>query len=195
MPKINRSGQAKVLTKTEMSRLFRAFNSQSHKVIFAICRYTTERIGAVLKLEPLDVFDAKGKVRPIITFRGINRKGSRGKPGKTRQVPVHPGLREILEAYAVPKGSKWLFPNPSDPTKHISRQAVDLGLRRACDRAGLGDVGISTHSFRRTAITELANSGVNIRVIQEITGHANLGQLKTYIEVSEEQVKEAIKFL
>ncbi len=178
-----------------MSKLFRAFNLQSHRVIFTICRYTTERIGAVLKLEPLDVFDAKGKVRPIITFRGINRKGSRGKPGKTRQVPVHPGLKEVLEAYEVPKGSKWLFPNPEDPTKHITRQAVDRALRRACDRAGLGDVGISTHSFRRTAITELANSGVNIRVIQEITGHANLGQLRTYIEVSEEQVKEAIKFL
>jgi integrase/recombinase XerD len=195
MPKINRSGQAKVLTKTEMSRLMRSFGLPSHKLIFAIARYTTERVGAILKLETLDVYDVRGKVRPILTFKGANRKGYKGKPGKTRQVPIHPNLKELLDSYELPKSSKWLFPNGDNPLKHISRQAADEALRRACDKAGLGDSGISTHSFRRTAITELANSGVNIRVIQEITGHSNLSQLKTYIEVSEEQVKEAIKFL
>lgn len=195
MPKINRCGQAAVLSRQEMSRLFRAMQSPSHRLIFAICRYTTERISAVLKLEVLDVYDTRGKVRPIITFRGSNRKGHAGKPGKTRQVPVHPRLRELLDAYEGMPGSKWMFPNPSDPTKHISRQAADEALRRACFKAGLGDVGVSTHTFRRTAITELANSGVHVRVIQEVTGHSSLAQLKTYIEVSEEQVKEAIKLL
>ena len=195
MPKINRCGQAAVLSRQEMARLFRAIQSPSHRLIFAICRYTTERISAVLKLEILDVYDTKGKVRPIITFKGINRKGSRGKPGKTRQVPVHPRLKELLDGYEVTPLCKWLFPNPVDPTKHISRQAADEALRRACLKAGLGDAGVSTHTFRRTAITELANSGVQIRVIQEITGHASLAQLKTYIEVSEDQVKEAIKLL
>lgn len=173
----------------------RSFTSPSHKLIFSIARYTTERVGAILKLEILDVYDIKGKPRPILTFKGANRKGYKGKPGKTRQVPVHGHLMELLKSYELPKNTKWLFPNPDNPLKHISRQAADDALRRACDKAGLGDAGISTHSFRRTAITELANSGVNIRVIQEITGHSNLGQLKTYIEVSEEQVREAIKFL
>lgn len=195
MPKINGCGQAAVLSRQEMARLFRAMSSKNHRLIFAICRYTTERISAVLALEPLDVYDTKGKVRPIITFRGVNRKGSKGKPGKTRQIPTHPRLRELLDGYEVPQGSKWLFPNSSDPTKHITRQAVDEGLRRACEKAGLGDAGVSTHTFRRTAITELANSGVNIRVIQEVTGHASLAQLKSYIEVSEKQVKEAINLL
>ncbi len=195
MPKINRSGQSKVLTKNEMSRLMRAFKTPSHKIIFSICRYTTERISAVLKLEILDVYDTKGKVRPILTFKGINRKGYKGRPGKTRQVPVHPALKELLAAYERPTGSKWLFPNSNNPLKHITRQSVDEALRRACDRAGLGELGISTHSFRRTAITELAAAGIHISVIQAITGHASLGQLKSYIEVSEEQVREAIKSL
>jgi integrase/recombinase XerD len=195
MPKINRCGQATVLSRQEIARLFRVISSQNHRLIFAICRYTTERITAVLKLEPLDVYDTRGKVRPIITFRGVNRKGSKGKPGKTRQVPVHPRLKELLDEYEIPQGGKWLFPSPNDSTRHITRQSVDEALRRACEKAGLGDAGVSTHSFRRTAITELANSGVSIRVIQEVTGHASLTQLKAYIEVSEDQVKEAIKLL
>lgn len=194
MPKQNRSGQSKVLTKSEISRLMRAFKTPAHRLIFSICRYTTERVSATLKLEILDVYDTKGKVRPILTFKGANRKGYAGKPGKTRQVPVHPALEELLEAYELPTGTKWLFPG-KDPKKHLRRQSVDAALRSACDRAGLGDLGISTHSFRRTAITELAQAGIHISVIQAITGHASLGQLKTYIEVSEEQVQEAIKFL
>ncbi|AFZ22365.1 tyrosine-type recombinase/integrase [Allocoleopsis franciscana] len=195
MPKVNRSGQAKVLSKVEMSKIMRSFQSPSHKLIFAICRYTAERISAVLKLETLDVFDVKGKVRPVITFKGANRKGYKNKPGKTRQIHLHPALKELLEAYEIPVGSKWLFPSRDNPLNHLARQSADEALRRACSHAGLGDAGISTHSFRRTAITELDKSGVSIRVIQEVTGHRNIGQLKTYIEVSEAQVTEAIKLL
>lgn len=195
MPKVNRVGQAKVLSKPEMSKLFKAFRHDDHRLIFGICRYTAERIGAVLQLQPLDVYDAKGKVRPILTFRGRTRKGSNHKPGKTRQVPVHPALAEMIANYPVVKGQKWLFPSPWDDQRHISHQAIDLALRTACDRAGLGDRGISTHSFRRTAITELAKSGVNIRVIQRITGHAKLEQLSSYIEVSEEEVVAALESL
>ncbi len=195
MPKVNRVGQAKVLTKTEMSKLFKAFRHDDHRLIFGICRYTAERVGAVLQLQPLDVYDAKGVVRPILTFRGRTRKGSNHKPGKTRQIHVHPALTEMLAAYPVPKGAKWLFPSPRDATKHITIQAADLALRTACDRAGLGDRGISTHSFRRTAITELAKAGVNIRVIQKITGHAKLEQLSSYIEVSDEEVIAAMESL
>lgn len=195
MPKVNRSGKSKVLTKAEMSKLMRAFQSPSHKLIFSLCRYTTERITAVLKLEILDVYDAKGHPRPVLTFKGCNRKGYRGKPGKTRQLHVHDRLMELLLAYELPQNSKWLFPNPNDPTKHLSRQTADAALRRACNHAGLGDAGVSTHSFRRTAITELDQAGVSLRVIQELTGHRNLGQLKSYIEVSEAQVREAVKLL
>lgn len=195
MPKINRAGQAKILTKPEMARLFRAFRHDDHRLIFGICRYTAERIGAVLQLQPLDAYDPKGNVRPIITFRGKTRKGSNHKAGKTRQVPIHAALHEMLEAYPREKGAKWLFPSPLDPNKHISHQALDLALRTACDRAGLGDRGISTHSFRRTAITELAKAGVGIRTIQKITGHAKLEQLTTYIEVSEEEVIAALESL
>lgn len=195
MPKINGTGQAKVLTKQEMSKLFKAFRHQDHRLIFGICRYTAERIGAVLQLQPLDVYDLKGNVRPILTFRGHTRKGSNHKPGKTRQVPVHPALNEMLVSYELPKGSKWLFPSPTDLNKHLTQQSADLALRTACDRAGLGDRGISTHSFRRTAITELAKAGVGIRVIQKITGHAKLEQLSTYIEVSEEEVISALETL
>lgn len=48
--------------------------------------------------------------------------------------------------------------------------------------------GVSTHSFRRTALTQISNAGIPLRVIQEISLHRNLEQLQKYLEVSNEQV-------
>lgn len=192
MPKNNRNGQAAILSPQQLNKLFKAMPSSHHRLIFNICRYTTERISAVLKLQISDVYEKKGAPKSIIVFRGSTRKASAGKPGKTREVPVHPRLRELLIAYKVPTETSWLFPNPYNLRSHLSRQAVDEALRRACEKAGLEGMGISTHSFRRTAITELANNGTGIKIIQKITGHASLSQLSAYIEVSERQVEEAI---
>jgi len=55
--------------------------------------------------------------------------------------------------------------------------------------------GVSTHSFRRTALTSLSNAGVPLRVIQEISGHQSLTALQKYLEVNEEQVANAIQAL
>ncbi|MHC5722581.1 MAG: tyrosine-type recombinase/integrase [Nostoc sp.] len=47
---------------------------------------------------------------------------------------------------------------------------------------------MSTHSFRRTALTQMSNAGIPLRVIQEISGHRNLEQLQRYLEVTDAQV-------
>ncbi len=46
----------------------------------------------------------------------------------------------------------------------------------------------STHSFRRTALTQMSNAGIPLRVVQEISGHRNLEQLQRYLEVSDDQI-------
>ncbi|WP_442939264.1 tyrosine-type recombinase/integrase [Nostoc sp.] len=51
---------------------------------------------------------------------------------------------------------------------------------------------MSTHSFRRTALTQMSNASIPLRVIQEISGHRNLEQLQRYLEVSDEQVPRRV---
>ena len=70
---------------------------------------------------------------------------------------------------------------------------ADHLLRVACEKVGLK--GVSTHSFRRTALTQMHNTGVPLRHIQEISGHRNLGTLQRYLEVSTEQKERAIAFI
>jgi integrase/recombinase XerD len=66
-------------------------------------------------------------------------------------------------------------------------------LRKAFERAGIE--GASTHSFRRTALTQMSNAGIPLRIIQEISGHSNLEQLQRYLEVLPDQVRGAVSAL
>ena len=67
---------------------------------------------------------------------------------------------------------------------------ADKILRDACKRVGLE--GVSTHSFRRTALTMMSSAGITLRVIQEISGHKDLGTLQRYLEVTPEQKRDAV---
>ena len=59
----------------------------------------------------------------------------------------------------------------------------------------MGLEGVSTHSFRRTALTNMSNAGIGLRIIQEISGHRDLSQLQNYLEVTEAQVLGAVASL
>lgn len=193
--KINRYGQAKVLTPKEYSKIRKQLPQSWQKLLFEILWYTGERVGAVCQLEWRYVYEKPGVARDVILFNARTRKSSAGKPARTRVVPIHENLMEAIALYELPwKQTKWMFPG-RDLDNHVWRQTVDAALRTACDRAGLGGLGISTHSFRRTLITRLSDKGVSARTIQQVTGHASLNSVQTYIECDERKIKEAIDLL
>ena len=88
--------------------------------------------------------------------------------------------------------SDYLFFNqsPTQNTKGEQRplpvQSFDKELRRVCDWNGLS--GVSSHSFRRTQLTELYREGWSLREIQHISGHKSLQSLQEYLDVDKEQV-------
>lgn len=75
----------------------------------------------------------------------------------------------------------------------MTRAAADTILKSACQRVGL--IGVSTHSFRRTALTRMHNAGVPLRVIQEISGHSSLETLQRYLEVTDQQIVDAVNVI
>ena len=154
--------------------------SPKMRSLFSICRYTGCRVSEARQLKADDL------VGGYIVFRRETTKGKKG----TRQVVIHPKLKAVLEEVGLP-ASGYLFPGRRGGP--ITRQACDLALRTVCDRIGLE--GHSTHSFRRTTLTRLSNAGVPLRVIQEISGHRSLQELQRYLEVSPEQVEDAISSL
>ena len=120
------------------------------------------------------------------TFRKSTTKGKL----KTRVVDIQPGLAQLLADYQPSTGAGALFPGMQGRSLTLTRFMADKVLKAACDRIGL--VGVSTHSFRRTALTMMSSAGIPLRVIQEISGHNDLGTLQRYLEVSPEQKKRAV---
>ena len=169
--KVDRNGQAEVLSEEQLNELLR-YLSNPHRAIFAICYYTSCRVSEALKLRAEDM------VGDRVVFRASTTKTK-----KTREVKLASKLKSVLAETPLP-GSGYLFPGRKGG--HLSRQATDLALRKACDYLGLK--GMSTHSFRRTGITKLHDAGVPLRRIQARTGHLSLGNLALYVDVNQAEV-------
>ena len=66
------------------------------------------------------------------------------------------------------------------------------GIEENLKKAGLDNYGFSTHKLRHTAATIMyQNAGVDIRVLQEILGHTNLGTTEIYTHISNTQLEQA----
>lgn len=187
--KVQGHGQAKILTTDEIRRLFaEGLTSARDRGLFGLCLYTACRIDEGCTLATADVFSERGVVLPSVTIRKGNTKGKQ----ETRQIPVAAPLRRYLEDYQSQAGKLVLFPGRHG-RGHLHPRSADALLRAAYVRVGIE--GASTHSFRRTALTAMSAAGVPLRVIQEISGHRSLQALQRYLEVSEQQIENAIAVL
>ncbi|HAZ48793.1 MAG TPA: integrase [Cyanobacteria bacterium UBA11369] len=186
--KINRYGQSKILTPQEIELLFnQGLTNERDRTLFAVCLFSACRIAEACTLLTEDVYNRAGEVRSVLIVRKSNTKGKLA----TRNIPVLEDLRIILKAYRKLAGRIYLFPGRYCGYLHPDTAA--RFLREACDRIGIE--GVSTHSFRRTALTQMSNAGIPLRIIQEISGHRNLEQLQRYLEVHPNQVTGAIASL
>ena len=177
--KVAGNGQGKILTPEELKLLFaEGFTRERDRALFGICLFTGCRISEALALQTSDI---KGGT---LTFRKSTTKGKL----KTRVVDIQPGLAQLLAEYPTSPGA--LFPGMRGRSLTLTRFMADKILKAACGRVGLE--GVSTHSFRRTALTMMSSAGIPLRVIQEISGHNDLGTLQRYLEVTPEQRRKAV---
>ncbi len=160
-----------------MPRDSEAQPAKRDRALFAICLFTGCQVSEALALHTTDIRGG------ALTFRKCTTKGKL----KTRVVDIQPGLAQLLEDYQPKPGP--LF-RGGRPGTVLTRFMADKILKTACFRVGL--VGVSTHSFRRTALTQMANAGIPLRHIQEISGHNDLGTLQRYLEVTLEQRRKAV---
>lgn len=195
MAKNNRSGQSTIISDVDYRKIRKHLNNRQ-QLLLDIAWYTGERWGAIVQLLVTDVYADPSRSIPykLITFRAATRKGSPDGRRTTRQIPIHPQLEQYLLAFK-PSPSGWLFPARLDESRHISLNGAAWFFCKAIVEARLAGKGISTHSTRRSFITHLHEKGVDIRTIQQITGHSDLKSLQRYVEVSPERVASAIALL
>ncbi|MCF3939547.1 site-specific tyrosine recombinase XerD [Gordonia sp. Z-3] len=118
----------------------------------------------------------------------------RGKGGKERVVPVGGPAVEALEAYLV-RGRPTLV-RRSEPALflnvrggRLSRQSAWQVLVDAAQRAGL-DTAVSPHTLRHSFATHLLDGGADVRVVQELLGHASVTTTQVYTLVTVNTMRE-----
>lgn len=119
----------------------------------------------------------------------------RGKGRKERVVPVGGYAADALSAYLVRvrpalasagKGTPALFLNSRGA--QLSRQSAWAILKTAAARAGVEDV--SPHTLRHSFATHLMSGGADVRVVQELLGHASVTTTQIYTAVTQDALRE-----
>jgi integrase/recombinase XerD len=119
-----------------------------------------------------------------------------GKGGKDRVVPVGSFARAAIDAYlvrgrptfvAAGGGSAALFLNARGG--RLSRQSAWTILQATAERAGLR-VAIGPHTLRHSFATHLLDGGADVRVVQELLGHASVTTTQVYTLVTVDKLRE-----
>lgn len=121
-----------------------------------------------------------------------------GKGGKQRIVPVGSYARQALDQYLVrarptlaaaartASASPAVFLNARGG--RLTRQGAWGALRAAAGRAGID--GVSPHTLRHCFATHLLDGGADVRVVQELLGHASVSTTQVYTLVTADKLRE-----
>jgi len=133
----------------------------------------------------LDVDDVDTETRSVLL---------RGKGGKQRVVPVGRPAVESLDAYLIrgrpalaSRGTPALFLNVRGG--RLSRQSAWKVLQTAADAAGISSA-VSPHTLRHSFATHLLDGGADVRVVQELLGHASVTTTQIYTLVTVGALRE-----
>ena len=156
----------------------------------------SEAIG--LDIDDLDLVIGDGPARLPAAVRVPAAIRLAGKGGRQRMVPAGSYAREALEAYLVrarPTFAVAARRGPASPAVflnarggRLTRQGAWAALRAAAGRAGLAEV--SPHTLRHSFATHLLDGGADVRVVQELLGHASVTTTQVYTLVTVDRLRE-----
>lgn len=178
----------KAITIAQMESVLAATDGDEHqqlrdKALLELLYATGARISEAVALNVDDVLD--GEVVRLF-----------GKGNKQRVVPVGSYARAAIEAYLVRVRPVFSARGTATPAlflgsrgQRMSRQNAWIIIRAAAERAHLG-VEISPHTFRHSFATHLLAGGADVRVVQELLGHASVSTTQIYTLVTADSLRD-----
>ena len=125
-----------------------------------------------------------------------------GKGDKERLAPLSGPARAAIGAFRAlldegspgMAASPWLFP-ASSATGHMTRQAFARDLKRVAAAAGIAPERVSPHVLRHAFASHLLQNGADLRVVQDLLGHADIATTQIYTHVLDERAKAMVRDL
>jgi integrase/recombinase XerC len=113
-----------------------------------------------------------------------------GKGSKQRQVPISPPASAAVEAWLTHGRAPMASPDSPADALFFNRRGRRLGprdVRRLLDRRAPSPT--HPHALRHSFATHLLDGGADLRVVQELLGHASLQTTQVYTHVSKEHLR------
>jgi site-specific recombinase XerD len=164
-----------VLSKEEVKRVIEAASNPKHMLVLKCLYGMGLRVSELVGLKVSDIDFERGMV-----------KVESGKGEKDRYVMLPIGLRQELKSYLeVEKPGKYVF---SGRNGKYTIKSVQKVFEHAARKAGICKEA-SCHTLRHSFATHLLESGVDIRYIQSLLGHARLQTTQVYTHVADNRLR------
>ncbi len=124
----------------------------------------------------------------------------RGKGRKERLVPLTAKAKLAMSEYLVllkqtgTDGGAFLFPAATE-TGYLARQVFGRDLKRVAGAAGISAARISPHVLRHAFASHLLQNGADLRIVQQLLGHADIATTQIYTHVLDERAKAMVRDL
>ena len=187
--------QARALGAAEMEQVLEHVNAGRHahrnRCFILLTHLAGLRVGEVASLRWLDVMTADGQIKDEVRLLPEMTKGKHA-----RTVFISTRLRQELQQYAdiyrraAPLECP-LFYSQKDARKGFTANSLTKTVAKLYRGAGLD--GATSHSGRRTFLTNLANKGTAIHLLRTLAGHRSISTTATYLYSSPTQLKAAVE--
>ena len=197
--------QAKVLSEKEIKKVVKLIESKRHasrnRCMFLMTHMSGARIGEVASLRICDVLASDGSIKSEVYLSAQQTKGSKGRTlylseKLQREIELYLKTRFKLKdllAVTLTDTSRTLFANQKDCHRGFSASTACQMFHYWYKEAKIE--GASSHSGRRGFITNLANKGVHVRILQELAGHSSIAVTQKYIDVNQDKLRIAVEML
>lgn len=186
--------QAQVLqqrdVKVVLAQIARSAFPARNRCMFLLALYSGMRVGELAALSVGDVVDGRGKVRVQVLLKPHQTKGKHART-VLLNAQAQAEIGRYLRGRARDEADTPLF--VSKLAKRFSPNSLVQVFGRLYDACGLD--AASSHSMRRTFLTNLANKGVSIHVLAALAGHRNVSTTMVYLTANENVMRAAVELL
>lgn len=194
MPTPQIMSQAKTLTPAEIDHMLSYIAQHNfplrNRLMLLTGLWSGMRVGEIASLKVGDVINVDGSVKAEVRLTAEQTKGR-----QPRTVFLPQKLRDELMAYltlrAGAKAEQPLFVTAGN--KAFSANVMAQHFHYLFKRAGIA--GASSHSMRRSFITNLATKGIGVRVLASLAGHRSIAVTQRYIDVNDEMKRNAVELI
>lgn len=187
-------GQAKTFTPGELEEVLAFVETRRYAVrnrmLILISFWSGMRVGEIACLRIEDAVDARGSVRAEIR---LDASQTKGKHARTVFLPQK--LRDELQGYVdtrdIQDRKQPLFMTAGG--KPFSANVLTQHFYWLYRKAGID--GASSHSGRRSFITNLASNGIGVRVLASLAGHRSIAVTQKYIDVNDDMKRNAVELI